>query len=375
MECYLDNCATTKVYREVADEIYRIMLEEYGNPSSLHKKGRDAEGIMNLARADIASVINATPDEIYFNSCASEGNNQVLRHFKTGHIITTAIEHPSVGKTVRELADRGLETTILPTDGEGRIDLSELKRALRRDTMLVSIMHVNNEIGGINDLQAIGDIIRSSGARARFHADCVQSFLKLPIDVKAMGLDYLTASAHKAHGPKGIGMIYIKKGLKLDSLITGGGQEKGLRAGTHNVPYIAGFGKACRMIQPKMEENYKKVSLFKESLYNALRTEPRFKLNGALEGFSPYILNVSFKGFRAEILLRLLEEKGVYVSTGSACSAKNMKDSHVLTALGLDREELQGSIRICFSDTTTPDDIEVAKAGFEYALSFAGRVK
>lgn len=375
MECYLDNCATTKVYDEVAEEIKKVMLEDYGNPSSLHKKGRDADDRVNEARNSLGLVINASPEEIYFNSCASEGNNQVLRNFKGHHIITTEIEHPSVRNTLKELQAEGTEVTFLKCDKMGKVDLEDFKNALRKDTMLVSIMHVNNEVGSINDLEAMGEIIKKGGFRAKFHADCVQSFLKFPIDVKSMGLDYLTASAHKAHGPKGIGLLYIRKGLKLNSLISGGGQEKGTRAGTHNVPYIAGFGLASRMILPNMEENRKTVLKFKEYLYNALGTYEGFRLNGSLEGFSPYILNVSFKGLRSEVLLRLLEEKGVYVSTGSACSSKNMKDSHVLTAMGLTKDEIKGSIRICFSDTTTQEEIEKAAEGFDYALKFAGRLR
>ncbi|KAF5062295.1 Cysteine desulfurase IscS [anaerobic digester metagenome] len=375
---YLDNCATTPVYPEVAAEIKRVLDEEFGNPSSLHALGRQAQDIMTSARASVARVIGAQPGEILFTSCASEGNNQVLKHFAGGHIITTEIEHPSVRNTLRAMAESGTRVTWLPVDGQGRIDLEDLRRNLTRDTSLVSIMHVNNEIGAVNDLARIGQIIQESGSRARFHADLVQSFLKFPLDVRAMNLDYATASAHKAHGPKGIGMLYVRKGLRLTSLIHGGGQEDGQRAGTHNVPYIAGFGKACDLILPHLEENRRQVEALKTSLLGFFREEDpadRFQLNGDEEGFSPYILNVSFRGIRAEILLRLLEEKGICVSTGSACSSKNLKDSHVLTALKLDKEAIKGSIRICFSDTNTMAEIEEAKAGFQYALAFAGRIK
>lgn len=375
---YLDNCATTPVYPQVAAKIKEVLDVEFGNPSSLHVLGRNAEDIMNEGRESVAKVIHADKTEVIFNSCASEGNNQVLKSFAGQHIITTQIEHPSVRNTLRSLAEAGTPVTFLAVDAMGRIDLEDLKAALTKETALVSIMHVNNEVGTMNDLVKIGQIIKTNGGRTRFHSDCVQSFLKFPIDVAQMNLDFLTASAHKAHGPKGIGMLYIRKGLTLKSLIEGGGQEGGLRAGTHNVPYIAGFGKACDLILPNLAENLAAVTTFKTELYQWFLTNDktgRLHLNGTLDGASPFVLNVSFRGIRAEILLRLLEEKGVCVSTGSACSSKNMKDSHVLTAMNVAKESIKGSIRICFSDTNTIDDIEAAKEGFAYALAFAERIK
>ncbi len=374
---YLDNCATTPVYPEVAERIKEVLDIEFGNPSSLHFMGRRAQDIMEAARASAARVIGAESSEITFNSCATEGNNQILKNFAGNHIISTVIEHPSVLRTLEAMADQGTQVTFLPVDREGRISLSDLENALTKDTALVSIMHVNNEVGTMNDLMEIGRIIKEQGGRTRFHADCVQSFLKFPLDVQAMNLDFVTMSAHKAHGPKGIGLLYTRKGLKPEQLLHGGGQEGGLRAGTHNVPYIAGFATACEMIQPKMTENLDKVKGFKAELLDWLKVNgtDRFQLNGSLERSSPYILNVSFKGFQAEILLRLLEEKDVCVSTGSACSSKTARDSHVLTAIGLDKEAIKGSIRICFSDTNTNEDIEKAKEGFAYALAFAGRIK
>lgn len=374
---YLDNCATTPVYPEVTERIKEVLDLEFGNPSSLHFMGRRAQDITEAARASAARVIGAESSEITFNSCATEGNNQVLKSFAGQHIISTAIEHPSVLRTLEALAAEGTRVTFLPVDGTGMIDLDDLKAALTRDTALVSIMHVNNEVGVMNDLSEIGRIVKENGGRTRFHSDCVQSFLKFPLDVQAMNLDFVTMSAHKAHGPKGLGMLYTRKGLKPKKLLHGGGQEGGFRAGTHNVAYIAGFGRACEMILPEMDSNLKKVQGFKQELLDWLKENgtERFQLNGSLEGASPYILNVSFRGLRAEILLRLLEEKDVCVSTGSACSSKTARDSHVLTAMGLSREAIQGSIRICFSDTNTREDIEQAKEGFQYALAFAGRIK
>lgn len=375
---YLDNCATTPVYPQVVEKIKEILDVEFGNPSSLHWKGRKAEDLVEEARASVARVLGASPREITFNSCASEGNNQVLKHFAGQHIITTEIEHPSVRNTLLTMEKAGTKVTWLAVDEMGRFSMEEFKDALTKDTALVSIMHVNNEIGVINDVAKVGAIIKESGYKARLHTDLVQSFLKFPLDVNAMNIDFATASAHKAHGPKGIGMLYTRAGLKLDSLIEGGGQEGGSRAGTHNVPYIVGFGHACDLILPKLEENLKAVSEMKQSLFDFFKinqTDGSFHLNGELEGFSPFILNVSFQGIRAEILLRLLEEKGICVSTGSACSSKNMKDSHVLTAMGLNKEKIKGSIRICFSDTNTMEQIKEAKEGFQSALAFAGRIK
>lgn len=375
---YLDNCSTTPVNPQVAERIKEILDLEFGNPSSLHWKGRQAEDLVEAARASVAGVLGVTPREVTFNSCASEGNNQVLKHFAGQHIISTEIEHPSVRNTLLTMEKTGTKVTWLAVDEMGRFSMEDFQKALTKDTGLVSIMHVNNEIGVINDIAKVGAMIKESGYKARLHTDLVQSFLKFPLDLKAMNVDFATASAHKAHGPKGIGMLYTRAGLNIDSLIEGGGQEGGKRAGTHNVPYIAGFGLACDLMVPRIEENLKAVSKMKQSLLDFFKTSQladRFHLNGELDGFSPYILNVSFQGIRAEILLRLLEEKGICVSTGSACSSKTMKDSHVLTAIGLSKKSIKGSIRICFSDTNTMEQIEQAKEGFQSALAFAGRIK
>lgn len=370
---YLDNCATTVVYKEVVDEISRVLLNEFGNPSSLHKIGRDAENIIDDSRQLIADTINANKKEIYFNSCASEGNNQVLKSFKD-HIITTKIEHPSVMNTLKSLEEEGVKVTYLDVDKEGKIDLEDFKSKLTKDTSLVSIMYVNNEIGVINPIEKIGRIIKDTGFKTKFHVDCVQAYMKYPIDVKKMNIDYLTVSSHKIHGPKGVGFIYIKKGLLLKPLIHGGSQESNLRAGTHNVAYISGMAKAIEILKDKRRENLEHVIELKNSMIEALSKYKNFKINSPYDS-SDYILNVSFIGLRSEIILRLLEDKEVYVSTGSACSQKNMKDSHVLTSIGLNKDEIKGSIRICFSDTTTKEEIKNAIDAFDYALNFAGRIK
>ncbi|PKK39418.1 Cysteine desulfurase [Clostridiaceae bacterium JG1575] len=374
---YLDHCATTPVYPEVADELMKVMCAAYGNPSSLHAKGREAMDLVEAARKTLAQAIGAQAQELIFTSCATEGNNQVLRQFKGRSIITTATEHPSVRNTLRELAKEGTKVTELLVDARGQIRLADLDRALHKDTALVSIMQVNNETGAVHDLEAIGHLIAERKLRARFHSDCVQGFLKLPLDVKKMHLDFVTVSAHKVHGPKGVGFLYARRGLRPLPFMTGGGQEGGLRAGTLNVPGIAAFGKACEILEPRQKENFDRALALKKELFwalSALVGPQGIRLNGDLHSDSPYILNVSFPGLRAEVLLRLLEDAEIYVSTGSACSSKNMKDSHVLTAMGLTKEEIKGSLRLCLSDTTTAKEIEQAKEGFAKALAFARRI-
>lgn len=369
---YLDNCATTKVYDEVIQTIAEVMKNNFGNPSSLHRLGYEADKILKNTREIIAEILNADKDEIIFTSGASEGNNQILKSFGD-RIISTEVEHPSVIKTLVDMKSNGKNIILLKPDGNGQIDLDEFRKALNKDILLVSIMMVNNEIGTIYPIEDIGKIIKESGFRAKFHVDATQAFLKFPIDVKRMNIDFLTSSAHKFHGPKGIGFMYIRKGLRLEKLINGGTQEGNLRAGTHNVPYIAGMGKACELMKFNMENNLQHVSALKEQMIRGLSDFKNLKINSP-ENSSPYILNISLVGLRSEIILRLLEDKEVYVSTGSACSAKNMKDSHVLTSIGLKKEEIKSSIRICFSDTTTEEEVINALEAFRYAVNFAGRI-
>ena len=370
---YLDNCATTKVYDEVVDTISDVLRNNFGNPSSLHKLGNEADEILKDAREIISKTLNASSDEIYFTSGASEGNNQILKSFGD-RIISSEIEHPSVIRTLEEMKSNNNNIIILKVNSKGEIDLKEFKEKLTKDILLVSIMMVNNEIGTIYPIEDIGRIIKESGFRAKFHVDATQAYMKFPIDVKKSNIDFLTASAHKFHGPKGIGFVYIRKGQRLEKLINGGSQESGLRAGTHNVAYIAGMAKAVSMLNGRMKKNLEYVKSLKEKMINGLSEFNNLKINSP-ENSSPYILNISLVGLRSEIILRLLEDKEVYVSTGSACSAKNMKDSHVLTSIGLKKEEIKGSIRICFSDTTTMEEVDNAIAAFSYAVNFAGRIK
>ncbi len=373
MEIYLDSAATTKVSEKVADEVSRVFKEEYGNPSSIHKKGIEADALMTESRKSIGKSINAGPDEIFFNSCATEGNNQVLRNFKNGHIISSEGEHPSVRVTLLEMEKEGTEVTFLPLDSMGRITPGDFKKALRKDTSLVSFMMVNNETGVINPIHEIAGILKEENSRAKFHSDIVQGYMKLPVDVKKMGLDFATISFHKAQGPKGIGALYIRKSLKLNPILTGGSQEGRMRAGTHNVPYISAVGLLPEILEDKINENFEKTMKIRKKFTDFFETVPGYKYNGPDSDYSPYILNVSFKGCPSQVMLNLLSEKGVYVSTGSACSQKNMKDSHVLTSMGLSKDELSSSVRISFSQTTSEKEAEEAVKIFSEALKFFGK--
>ena len=379
MEIYFDNSATTKPYDEVVEEVCNGMKEFYGNPSSLHSLGLKCEKRLNEAREYFAETIKASKDEIYFTSGGSEGNNLILKGvLKPGHhLITTAFEHQSILDTCKALESNGVKITYLDVDKDGKISLEDLEEAITKDTVLVSIMHVNNEVGTIQDLEAIGKLIKEKSSRAKFHVDGVQSFGKLPIDVKKYNIDFFTAAGHKIHGPKGTGFVYIKKGLVINSLISGGSQEKGFRAGTQNLPNIIGFEKAARITFENMESNFKKVSELKEYMINELGKISDIRINSPLEGFSPYILNVSFIGARAEVLLHLLEENNIYVATGSACTSKSSaaSGSYVIKALGLNAKEVESAIRFSFSDDNTKDEVDKVIGVLNTSLKFLRRVK
>lgn len=372
MEAYLDNAATTKPGKEVIERICSSLETIYGNPNSLHRIGRLAEDEVNEARRIIGESINASKEEIIFTASASEGNNQVIRSFiKAGaHFITTKIEHPSVLKTMEYAEKQGVRVSYLGVDSQGRIDIEEFRSLFSKATTLVSIMMVNNEIGSVNPVEEIGRIMKDAGYRARFHVDAVQGYLKLAVDVKKMNIDFLTTSAHKVHGPKGVGFLYVRKGLKPESLIIGGGQEQSMRAGTVNVPAILGFSETVKIMAPRRAEHYDRILALKKNFMEEISKVPDVRVNSPLENGSPYVLNISAPFLRAEVLLHYLSEKGVYVSTGSACSSKNTRDSHVLIALGLKDAEIKGSIRITFSAFTTPEEtaysLDVLKEAFDF---------
>lgn len=380
MDIYFDNSATTKPLDEVVEVMKDAMINYYGNPSSLHSLGLKCHNKLMEAKQDIARKIGAVKEEIFFTSGGSESNNMILKNFEKegNHIITTKFEHASVLNTLKYLETKGVEVTYLNVDKFGFIDLDELKNSIKKNTVLISIMQVNNEIGSIQNLEKIGNIIKNTSNRARFHVDGVQGYGKIKIDVKKCNIDFYTASAHKIHGPKGIGFCYIRKTLNLNPLIEGGGQEFGVRSGTENLPGILSFVKASDVAFECMDKNYEKILELKKYFIKRLEEINDIKINSPIDkNIIPYILNVSFLGVRAEVLLHMLEEKGIFVSTGSACSSKSVqvKGSHVLNAIGLTKDYIQGAIRFSFSRYNTKEEIDYTIDNLKESLKFLRRIK
>ena len=360
MEIYLDNSATTLPYDEVIEVVCSTMKNYYGNPSSAHSLGFKAEQKLREVRANIAKSINASSEEIIFTSGGSESNNFLIKGFaKTAsHIITTKIEHSSVINTFKSLEELGINVTYIDVDESGRINVDQLIGSITKDTQIVSIAHVNSEVGVIQDIELIGNMIKQKSSRAKFHVDAVQSYGKIPIDVEKFKIDLLSTSAHKIHGPRGIGFAYIRKGLMPNSLINGGGQERNLRSGTENLAGIAGFGIAAEIMCKNQYENFNKVLDLKNYFIEKLSALDDVIINSKLETyFTPYILSVSFKGVKGEVLLHALEEKGIYVSTGSACSSKSAKSSEILKSIGRSLQEQGGTIRFSFCEFNNKDEI------------------
>jgi cysteine desulfurase len=363
---YLDNCSTTKPRKEVIETINNCMLYDFGNPSSLHKLGLNAEKILNNARENIAGFLCCKDNEIYFTSGGTESNNIALQGAikakkRNGkHIITTKLEHPSVINVIKAYEKEGYEVTYLSNDEYGRINISELEESIKEDTFLVSIIHINNEIGVIQDIKKISEIIKSKNHNIHFHVDGVQSFGKLNISVNDLGVDSFSFSGHKIHGPKGIGGLYIREKSRIEPIIFGGNQEKSLRSGTENIPAIAGFSKAVDITKDNLSREKSEVEAIKTKFANYfIKNISDIKINSPLdETGSSYILSVSFKDVRGEVLLHMLEDKDIYVSTGSACSSKSNKKSHVLKAIGINDNLIEGTVRFCFSYENINDDID-----------------
>lgn len=362
---YLDNCATTKVREEVLDKMYESFKDDYGNPSSLHRLGLNSEKKVKESRKIIADFLKVDHREILFTSGGTESNNIAIQSIinnnskKGNHIITTKIEHPSVLNVMKNYEEKGYRVSYLDIDQDGRLSMEQFESTINEDTVLVSIIHVNNEIGTIQDIKRIKEIIREKDSRAILHVDGVQSFGKIDFNLKAMGIDTFSFSGHKIHGPKGIGGLYIRKGINLKPIVFGGNQENGLRSGTENVQGIIGLGEAVRILSIKQDKESDHVLNLKNYMINRLNDEIDYiKINTPVDESSPYILNVSFLHTRGEVLLHYLEEKDIYVSTGSACSAKGTDKSHVLVALGLSDKEIEGAIRMCFSYETRKEDID-----------------
>lgn len=378
MEVYFDNSATTKPYKEVVEAVAFTMENNFANPSSAYKIGIYAEKEINKARDYFAESINCSRDEIIFTSGGSESNNFAIKAFakKGNNIITTSIEHPSIINTCEEIRVNDVEVRYINVDKEGKIDLKELKNSIDKNTQLVSVMHVNNEIGVIQDLETVGAIVKEYGSRAKFHVDAVQSYGKYKIDVQKCKIDLLSVSSHKIHGPRGIGFSYLRKGLEPRPLICGGGQERGFRGGTENAAGILGFSKAAEIVNSNIDKNFNSVLKVKNYFIEKLKEIEEIKINSPLnEDISNYILNVSFQGVRAEVLLHMLEEDGIYVSTGSACSSKSGKDSYVLKSIGLKPEQIKGTVRFSFCESNTIEEVDYSMVKLKEALRFLRRVK
>ncbi len=366
MRAYLDNSATTRAFDEVARLVSKIMTEEYGNPSSVHHMGTVAGNRLFDARETIASTLKVDPSEIVFTSGGTESDNLAImgaakaNAWRGKHIITTSVEHPAVLETCMELKRQGYEITLLPVDKEGRISLSDLKEAIRKDTILVSVMMVNNEIGAIEPIEEIGKLLKSVDPAIVFHVDAVQGYGKLLIRPRSMNIDLLSVSGHKIHGPKGVGFLYIKKGTKIAPVCFGGGQQKGMRSGTENVPGIAGMALAAKMCYENFDEKINRLYDLKKYLTEQLEERiTDIKINGPKdkEG-APHIVSVSISGLAAETILNMLSSKEVYVSAGSACTSNNPHVSDTLQAIGLERNLLESTIRISMSLETTKEEID-----------------
>ena len=369
MEVYLDNAATTRVCPEAADIAYKMMLENYGNPSSTHTKGREAKAVLDNARKQLAAALDCAPSEVFFTSCGSEGDNWAIingaesMRRKGMHVISSAVEHDAVRKSMDELKRRGFEVTMLSPEQDGSISPEAVIAALRPDTVLVSLMMVNNETGAVTDIAAVAKALKKAKSIALLHTDAVQGFMKVPFSAKKLGADMITVSGHKIHAPKGIGALYIKTGVKIKPFILGGSQEAGMRAGTEAMPQIAAFGAACEIARAGMKLNCEKMANLRQSAVERLCADmPEVRVIG---GGAPHILSVSLPGWRSEVIMNFLEAKGVYVSRSSAC--KKGGRSHVLEALGLPPEVIDGTVRISFSRFTTQSDIDALCAALKEA--------
>ena len=370
MEIYLDNSATTRVYPEVAQLMTKIMCEDYGNPSSMHHKGVEAEKYVRQAKEIFAGILKCDAKNIYFTSGGTESDNlaiigaaQSLKRRGT-HIITTKIEHPAVLNTMKYLESQGFTVSYISVDKAGVIDLEELEKELSEETILVSIMHTNNEIGSVQPLTKVSELIKKKSPNALFHVDAVQGFGKARILPKKTGIDLMSISSHKIHGPKGMGVLYVGDNVRLIPISYGGGQQGGLRNGTENVPGIAGMALAAKMLYENFDADIEKLYALKKQLIKGALELGDVYVNGVSENpddissTAPHIVSLSFQGIRAEVLLHTLEESGIYVSAGSACSTHKPEPSATLKAIGLDKSLLDCTLRFSMSNMTTKEDID-----------------
>jgi cysteine desulfurase len=365
---YLDNSATTRLDPEVIAVMTDVMQRVFANPASLHRLGSQAERLLGAAREVIARELAVAPGEILFTSGGTESNNLALKGVATAfaqrgrHLITTQIEHPSVFDVCQQLEQRGWQVTYLPVDAEGRVRVDDVAQALRDETVLVSVMQVNNETGTIQPIAEIGQLL-AAYPKILFHVDAVQSFGKLPIAPRQFKCDLLSLSAHKLHGPKGVGALYVREGVQLDPLLVGGGQEVGLRSGTHNVPGIAGFAKAVSLVAKRRQQHVVKLQQWKQQFVRRIREMlPQVLVNGGqtAETSSPFVISLSFPDLKSEVIVHALEAEGCYVSSKSACSSKSEKPSRVLLAMGHTPQQALGTIRLSLGYDTNEDELQRA---------------
>ena len=365
MEHYLDNSATTRVCPEAAQAALNAMTECYGNPSSTHTKGREAKKLLDQSRAQVAALLGCQSKELVFTSCGSESDNWALLQGaeamkrKGNHILSSAVEHDAIRKSLDELEARGYTVTRLKPDHTGAISVEAVREALLPDTILVSLMLVNNETGAVTDISAVSRLLKEAGSPALLHTDAVQAFGKIPFTAKSLGADLISVSGHKLHAPKGVGALYIRSGVRLKPFLVGGSQEEGRRAGTEALPQIAAFGTACALAKEHLAENAAKMAALKQNTVEQLAAAiPELRV---VETAAPHILNLSLPGFRSEVLMNFLEAREVYVSKSSAC--KKGARSHVLEAIGLDAKTIDGAIRVGLSRYTAQEDIDALCSG------------
>ncbi|MEO9309835.1 MAG: cysteine desulfurase family protein [Nitrososphaera sp.] len=356
---YLDNAASTQISDEVLQEMMPYLKENYGNPSSIHRYGRVATKAIETARKRVADLIGAQPSEILFTSGGTESNNTALFgvvNSKKGQIITSSVEHDAILEPCKKLESQGCSVIYLPVDNTATVDVEKLKSTISKETLLVSIMYANNEVGTIQPIKEIAQICKQY--EVPFHTDAVQAVGKVPVNVKDLGVDLMSISSHKINGPKGVGALYIKSGLKIDPYLLGGGQEGGLRSGTENVANIVGFGKACQLAKENLDRNTTYLRNLRDTLVDRVTKEISYvTLNGHKENRLPNNAHFTFLGVNGEDLIIKLDENGIAASTGSACSVKTQKASHVLAAMGFSHEQITGSLRLTVGLANTPQEI------------------
>ena len=367
MEAYLDNSATTRCSKAVADMVYKLLTEDFGNPSSLHMKGVIAENYINDAKKKIAKTLKVQEKEILFTSGGTESNNLAIigsapANKRAGkHIITSSVEHASVYSPMQFLEELGFEVTYLPVNSDGQISVEELKAAIRDDTILVSLMHVNNEIGAVMPIEEAGAAIKAANPSTIFHVDAIQSYGKFVIRPKKMNIDLLSVSGHKIHGPKGSGFLYIKDKTRIKPIIYGGGQQKGMRSGTENVPAYAGLGVAAEEIYTDFDKKIAHMYSIRDHFIDEVLQIDGVTVNGRCDHENaPHVVSVSIEGIRAEVMLHTLEEKNVYVSAGSACSSNHPAISSTLKSIGVKQNLLDSTIRFSFCVNTTMEEVDYA---------------